>query len=207
MKNSLWTLVFAQTNTILHLAAHKNMKEVEVMYKNMKRGDVYIADLEPIVGSEQGGVRPVLVVQNDLGNKSGSTVIVAAMTTSSRKPNLPTHIALDNVKKLEKETTVLLEQIRTIDKARLKSHVVTLNEANMRKIDEALLISMGLNDIIHTPFRMFLCTECALRLNYSREYNTRRVDGSAAREKCMQCYRRDGFYYDVVKTLDSKSDI
>ena len=177
------------------------MKEVEVMYKNIKRGDVYIADLESIVGSEQGGVRPVLVVQNDLGNKSGSTVIVAAMTTSSKKSNLPTHVVFDNVKKLERETTVLLEQIRTIDKNRLKSYIVTLNEANMRKIDAALLISMGLNDIVHMPFQMFLCTECALRLSYSREYVTRRVDGDTRKERCMHCTQREGFNFEIYKKM------
>ena len=171
------------------------------MQKQAKRGDVFMADLEPIVGSEQGGVRPALVVQNDLGNQHGETVIVAAMTTRQKRMQLPTHVVPDKVKNLEKNTTVLTEQIRTIDKARLKHYMATLNAADMQRVDAALIISLGLNDIIHMPFRMFLCTECALRMNFSHEYATLRVEGDTRNERCMCCVKQDGFYYNVYKRM------
>ena len=171
------------------------------MQGQAKRGDVFMADLEPIVGSEQGGVRPVLVVQNDLGNQHGETVIVAAMTTRQKRMQLPTHVVPDKAKNLEKNTTVLTEQIRTIDKARLKHYMATLNAADMQRVDAALIISLGLNDIIHMPFRMFLCTECALRMNFSREYAILRVEGDTRSERCMCCAKQDGFYFELSKLL------
>ena len=113
---------------------------------SVKRGEIYYADLSPVVGSEQGGVRPVLIIQNNVGNKYSPTVIAAAITSRGTKADLPTHIRLyaDN-SGLSKDSVVLLEQIRTIDKKRLKEKMGTLGTYDMDKVDEALSISFGLD--------------------------------------------------------------
>ena len=109
-----------------------------------KRGELYYADLSPVVGSEQGGVRPVLIIQNDVGNKYSPTVIVAAITSQINKAKLPTHIELSAISYgLSKDSVVLLEQVRTLDKRRLKERIGELDEIKMKKIDNALLISLG----------------------------------------------------------------
>ncbi len=111
----------------------------------VKRGDIYYADLSPVVGSEQGGIRPVLIVQNDVGNKYSPTVIAAAITSQKEKAKLPTHITLDAEGcGLSKESVVLLEQIRTIDKRRLKERMGQLDDGSMQQVDKALTISFGL---------------------------------------------------------------
>jgi mRNA interferase MazF len=111
----------------------------------INRGEIYYADLSPVVGSEQGGIRPVLVVQNNIGNKYSPTVIVAAITSQLTKAKLPTHIELEKQKyKLPKDSVVLLEQIRTLDKQRLKERVSVLDNLAMQKVDLALIISFGL---------------------------------------------------------------
>jgi mRNA interferase MazF len=112
---------------------------------SVKRGDIYYADLRPVIGSEQGGIRPVLVIQNDTGNLHSPTVIVAAITSKLHKTQLPTHIHLDSRQcELIKDSVILLEQIRTIDKQRMKSHVCHLDEEMMEKVDRALKISLAL---------------------------------------------------------------
>ena len=109
-----------------------------------KRGDLYYADLSPVVGSEQGGVRPVLIIQNDIGNKYSPTVIIAAITSQINKAKLPTHIELSAIEYgLSKDSVVLLEQVRTLDKRRLKEKIGTLDNAKMKLINNALLISLG----------------------------------------------------------------
>ena len=111
----------------------------------IKRGDIFYADLRPVVGSEQGGIRPVLVIQNDIGNKYSPTVIVAAVTSQINKSKLPTHLELDAKDfGLTKDSVVLLEQVRTIDKSRLREKVCHLDEASMGKIDRGLQISLGI---------------------------------------------------------------
>lgn len=111
----------------------------------VNRGDIYYADLSPVVGSEQGGVRPVLVVQNDVGNKYSPTVIIAAITSQLSKAKLPTHVELNKTEyNLPKDSVVLLEQIRTLDKRRLKEKLSTIDTATMQKIDIAILISFGI---------------------------------------------------------------
>jgi mRNA interferase MazF len=111
------------------------------------RGDIYYADLSPVVGSEQGGVRPVLIVQNDVGNKYSPTVIAAAITSQTGKTRLPTHIRLNADRcGLAKDSVVLLEQIRTLDKKRLKEKMGSLDEKSMDQINQALSISFGLRD-------------------------------------------------------------
>lgn len=110
----------------------------------IKRGELYYADLSPVVGSEQGGIRPVLVVQNDVGNKYSPTVIAAAVTSKINKAKLPTHIELSsNSYGLQKDSVILLEQIRTLDKRRLKERIGELNESTMTRVDKAILISLG----------------------------------------------------------------
>lgn len=114
----------------------------------LKRGDVFYADLSPVVGSEQGGVRPVLIVQNDIGNKYSPTVIVAAITSQINKAKLPTHIELESDEYgLNKDSVVLLEQIRTIDKKRLKERIGHLDDVKMHYVNTALIISLGLPEI------------------------------------------------------------
>ena len=113
-------------------------------FQFVKRGELYYADLSPVVGSEQGGVRPVLVVQNDIGNKYSPTVIAAAVTSKINKAKLPTHIELSaRVYGLMKDSVVLLEQIRTIDKRRLKEKIGALSPEMMDRVNDALLISLG----------------------------------------------------------------
>lgn len=110
----------------------------------IKRGELYYADLSPVVGSEQGGVRPVLVVQNDVGNKYSPTVIAAAVTSKINKAKLPTHIELpSDTYGLQKDSVILLEQIRTLDKRRLKERIGELPVATMSRVDKAILISLG----------------------------------------------------------------
>jgi len=111
----------------------------------VKRGDVYFADLSPVVGSEQGGVRPVLVIQNNIGNRFSPTVIVAAITAQIQKAKLPTHVEIDAKRYgFERDSVILLEQIRTIDKQRLTDKITHLDDEMMEKVDEALQISLGL---------------------------------------------------------------
>ena len=107
------------------------------------RGDIYYADLDPVQGSEQGGIRPVLVIQNDTGNKFSPTVIVAAITSSSKKAKLPTHIEIGEIAGLSKKSIVLLEQVRTLDITRLKNKIVRLSGGALAAVDEALRISVG----------------------------------------------------------------
>jgi mRNA interferase MazF len=111
----------------------------------VKRGDVYFADLSPVVGSEQGGVRPVLVIQNDIGNRFSPTVIIAAITAQIQKAKLPTHVEIDAKRYgFERDSVILLEQIRTIDKQRLTDKITHLDDEMMEKVDEALQVSLGL---------------------------------------------------------------
>ncbi|MBQ4517046.1 MAG: type II toxin-antitoxin system PemK/MazF family toxin [Clostridia bacterium] len=114
----------------------------------VKRGDIFYADLSPVVGSEQGGIRPVLVVQNDIGNKFSPTVIIAAITSQINKAKLPTHIEiLADDYGLSKDSVILLEQIRTVDKKRLRERIGRLDEELLEKVNEALTISVGLIDL------------------------------------------------------------
>lgn len=112
----------------------------------IKRGDIYYADLRPVVGSEQGGVRPVLIIQNDAGNKHSPTVICAAITSKMNKAKLPTHVELSSMDySISRDSVILLEQVRTIDKRRLKEKVCHLDEAVLRKVNQALRVSFSLD--------------------------------------------------------------
>ena len=111
----------------------------------VKRGDIYYADLRPVVGSEQGGIRQVLIIQNDVGNRHSPTVICAAITSKMNKAKLPTHVELDSrIYDLVKDSVILLEQLRTIDKKRLKDKVCHLDDSILKKVDTALLVSLEL---------------------------------------------------------------
>jgi mRNA interferase MazF len=113
---------------------------------NIKRGEIYYADLSPVVGSEQGGIRPVLIIQNDVGNRYSPTVIAAAITSQRDKSKLPTHISVEASDcGLAKDSIVLLEQVRTIDKQRLKERMGSLDCASMGMVDKALSVSFGLS--------------------------------------------------------------
>jgi len=114
----------------------------------IRRGDIFYAELSPVVGSEQGGTRPVLVLQNDIGNQHSPTTIVAAITSQISKAKLPTHVEIKaRISGLEKDSVILLEQIRTIDKSRLREKVSTLDEEIMEKVNRAIAISLGLEEI------------------------------------------------------------
>ena len=121
-------------------------RSVNFVDTSVKRGDIYYADLSPVVGSEQGGIRPVLIVQNDVGNRFSPTVIAAAITSQKDKARLPTHIQLQSTGSgLARDSIVLLEQIRTLDKRRLKEHMGRLDDQSMSRVDQALEISFGLS--------------------------------------------------------------
>lgn len=114
---------------------------------SIRRGDIYYADLSPVIGSEQGGVRPVLIVQNDIGNRFSPTVIAAAITSQKDKARLPTHIQLNSMGSgLARDSVVLLEQIRTIDKRRLKEHMGRLDGNSMTRVNQALQVSFGIGE-------------------------------------------------------------
>ena len=114
------------------------------MNKNIKRGEIYYADLSPVVGSEQGGIRPVLVIQNDVGNHFSPTVVAAAITSRKAKNSLPTHILLENVPGLAPTSLLLLEQLRTIDRKRLRGYIGRISKEKMLEVDAALAISIGI---------------------------------------------------------------
>lgn len=118
------------------------------MTQVVKRGDIFYADLSPVIGSEQGGVRPVLIIQNDIGNRYSPTVIVSAITSQINKAKLPTHVEISYEEYgLNKDSVILLEQIRTIDKRRLKDKIGHISDEIMEQVDEALMISLGLVEL------------------------------------------------------------
>ena len=113
---------------------------------NVKRGDIFYADLSPVVGSEQGGIRPVIVIQNDIGNKYSPTVIVAAITSQINKAKLPTHVEISSEEYgLNRDSVVLLEQVSTLDKRRLKEKIGHMTDEDMKKVNKAMMISLSLN--------------------------------------------------------------
>lgn len=119
---------------------------MEEIFNNIRRGDIFYADLSPVVGSEQGGMRPVLIVQNDIGNRFSPTVIAAAITSQMNKAKLPTHIEIEaRTYGLSKDSVVLLEQVRTLDKRRLREKMGTLDEGAMMRVDDAIAVSFGLH--------------------------------------------------------------
>ncbi len=114
----------------------------------IKRGEIYFAQLNPVIGSEQGGIRPVLIVQNDIGNQYSPTTIILAITSQINKAKLPTHVELKAKDYgLERDSVILAEQVRTIDKSRLKQRIAVLKQETMQRVDQALAISIGLHEL------------------------------------------------------------
>lgn len=129
-------------------ALMKKKKKQKNKQKLVYRGEVYYADLQPVVGSEQGGMRPVLIIQNDIGNQHSPTVIAAAITSRKNKPRLPTHVWIGNLPGSWSDSIVLTEQVRTIDKSRLEERITKLNKKKMKRVDQALAISFGIKPIL-----------------------------------------------------------
>ena len=166
--------------------------------QEMRRGEIYHADLNPVFGSEQGGYRPVLIIQNNRGNQHSPTVIVAAIT-SQPKTKLPTHVPINGINGLEKESFVLLEQIRTVDKRRLDDYVGRLNRDQMNKIEKALRTSMEIKKL-DKPVLMCLCPVCAKPFYNSKEHFIIRADrDQTIKETCMFCNVRQGYDYLIRK--------
>ena len=172
------------------------------MRKAIRRGDLFYADLNPVVGSEQGGVRPVLIVQNEIGNRHSPTVIAAAITSRLDKARLPTHINIRAADTgLAKDSVVLLEQIRTIDKSRLESYIGRLDEATMSRIDRALGISVGIDRKIDWSdgIELCLCGKCASDFFNTPGHYIKRADkAQTIKDTCTYCNVRQGYDYIVV---------
>ena len=164
------------------------------------RGDIYYANLQKGIGSEQEGYRPVVIIQNNIGNRHSPTVIIAAMTSKvGVKAKLPTHYFIDAECGLELPTLILTEQLRTIDKRRLDKYIGHLSKKHIAGMDRALAISI---DLIHRelqPFSMTLCRTCADNFRSAGVYYLRRSDPrQTVKETCTYCNHRMGFDYEVV---------
>lgn len=173
--------------------------------REIMRGDVFYADLSPVKGSEQGGTRPVLVIQNNIGNKFSTTVIVAPITSRIKKKALPTHVQLPASADLPENSMVLLEQVRTIDKCRVDKYIVSIDEDTMTLVDNALGISLGLRfqkkERQERPDEMVLCLcpTCASQFFNSPDHIIRRVDPlSEIKEDCTYCQVRKGYDYRII---------
>lgn len=171
------------------------------MSKTYLRGEIYFADLEQGIGSEQEGYRPVVIIQNDVGNRHSPTVIVAAVTSRKEaKEKLPTHFYAGEESGLDRPSVVMLEQLRTLDKQRLDKYVGRLDQKKLNELDNALAISLDLKHHIPDALIMSLCSVCADNFRNTGAYFLRRVDpGQIQKEKCTYCDQRRGFDYIVVK--------
>ena len=166
------------------------------------RGQLYYADLSKGVGSEQEGYRPVLIIQNDVGNKYSPTVIVAAVTSKvGVKPKLPTHYFIEaNTVGLTAPSIVLLEQLRTLDKRRLERYIGRVDSCHIREINRALAVSVGLMEEMPENLIMCLCPTCANNFYGTGSYFLRRVNtDSSEKDICTYCGQRRGFDYEVVQ--------
>lgn len=179
------------------------------------RGQVYYAGLDPVIGSEQGGTRPVLVLQNNVGNCFSPTIIIAPITTRVKKLRQPTHIGIPPFFGLPQNSMAMLEQIRTIDKRRLGDYVGCLDNDVMDYVDEALGISVGLkgpangektqewpahepHDDVSDEMVLTLCGACLKQFICSPEHIVRRIDRTQTKEPCMYCHVRDGYDYRII---------
>ena len=187
-------------NTLRAKEVLRRIAEGDVIVEEqvMRRGEIYHADLNPVFGSEQGGYRPVLIIQNNRGNQHSPTVIVAAIT-SQPKTKLPTHVPINGIRGLEKESFVLLEQIRTVDKRRLDDYVGRLNRDQMNRVEKALRTSMEIKKL-DKPILMCLCPVCAKPFYNSKEHFIIREDrDQTIKETCMFCNVRQGYDYLIRK--------
>lgn len=171
--------------------------------REIRRGDIYHADLNPVFGSEQGGYRPVLVIQNNRGNTHSPTVIVATIT-SKPKTKLPTHVPIPaEMRGLEKDSVVLLEQLRTVGKKRLENYVGRLDYTIMKKINKALHSSVALPKQ-DKPILLCLCPVCAKPFYASKEHFIKRVDKKQKiKDICMFCNTRSGYDYLIRKKYNN----
>lgn len=171
------------------------------MNRTYHRGDMYYADLGRGIGSEQEGYRPVLIIQNDTGNKHSPTVIVAAISSKvDAKAKLPTHYLLKAENGLELPSLVLMEQLRTIDKRRLETYIGHLEEPHIRRLNRALAVSVGLIEETPKNLIMCLCPACANNFYGTGSYYLRRVHpGQVEKDICTYCGQRPGFDYEVIK--------
>lgn len=168
------------------------------MERDYKRGDIYFADLGDGIGSEQKGIRPVMIVQNDIGNKYSGTVVVAALTSDyNSKPNLPTHYYIKADKGLYKDSIVMLEQIRTIDKNRIICYIGQASKIQLNGIDKALRLSLGLSKYMI----MNLCTDCVKILHSSGVFFIRKDNHVHLRRKCVICKKYYAKPYNVYINL------
>ena len=181
-------------------------REVIDMNKTYLRGDMYYADLGRGIGSEQEGYRPVLILQNNTGNKYSPTVIVAAISRKvDAKAKLPTHYLLKAENGLELPSLVLMEQLRTIDKRRLETYIGHLEEQHIRRLNRALAVSVGLIEETPKNLIMCLCPACANNFYGTGSYYLRRVHpGRVEKDICTYCGQRPGFDYEVVKKKERK---
>lgn len=170
------------------------------MSKTYLRGEIYYADLEQGIGSEQEGYRPVVIIQNDVGNRHSPTVIVAAVTSRKEaKEKLPTHFYAGEKSGLDRPSVVMLEQLRTLDKQRLDKYVGRLDQKKLNELDNALAISLDLKHHIPDALIMSLCSVCADNFRNTGAYILRRVDpGQIQKEKCTYCDQRRGFDYEII---------
>ena len=174
------------------------------MKKEILRGDVFRADLSPVRGSEQGGARPVLVIQNNRGNQHSPTVIIAPITSKLKKNKLPTHVLLPAGNGLPAQSMVLLEQIRTIDKGRLLEYITAIDDTVMSEVNYAVEISLALQsedrDERPDEIRMCLCPTCALQFYQSPVHVIRRINPLLkSREACGCCGVCRGYDYRIQK--------
>ncbi len=184
-----------------HAAAHQLLtyRKASIMSKEITRGDIYFANLNPVLGSEQGGLRPVLVIQNDIGNKNSTTVIIAPITGKT-KPHIPTHVLLDDVAELRPDSIVLLEQLRTIDVLRFGKKIGSLSSLIMEEIDEALQISLGLKTAEANPMILTLCPKCVQAYYDTESYFIhRRTYDQEIKEPCTMCNVGLGYDYEVTR--------
>ena len=182
-----------------------DLRGVTVYTNEIHRGDIFYADLSPAIGSEQDGFRPVLIIQNDVGNNHSPTVIVAPISSQIKKVEQPTHVLLPSELELPEESMVLLEQIRTVDKARLDSYITTADDKTMRTVNKAIRISLGLVPNKSTQqnkrLTLCLCPTCASAFYQSKDHYIRRVDLYAkTKEPCDFCRIRRSYDFTIYPT-------
>ena len=170
--------------------------------QEIKRGDIFFADLNPVVGHEQGGKRPVLVIQNNIGNRHSPTTIIAPITSAAKKA-LPTHMPLMNIDGVMEDSVLMLEQIRTIDKSRLVAYVCTLPDMSMNNVDSIIDVSLGVGNISMVKgnaFELALCSRCASDFYNSNAFIIKRLDYMQTDGgRCCYCRCRNGYDYLVER--------
>lgn len=169
------------------------------MHTHVIRGDIFLADLDPVCGCEQGGTRPVLVVQNNIGNSRSAATIVTVIAQKHR-PSQPTHVAIYDVPELKPDSVVMLEQIRTIDEKRLVKKLCTLDAKRMHLVDIALVASLGIRLSPRDPMLMTLCRTCAQSFRDADSFTLRQIDPcQSTKELCTVCNMHTGYDFEVTR--------